>query len=144
MGNNILIVNDTNRNWSKETVSNLATEGFNVVTCGDCHEALLKVSELKSDLIIIDKPSPADSFETCSELRQVLDVPIIILGKATGATAWPKAVKSGADLYLAKPIRHSVLVARLRAMLRRVEWDLGEKSKVEKIGGMSNDKIERS
>ncbi|MFC1872041.1 helix-turn-helix domain-containing protein, partial [Chloroflexota bacterium] len=123
MGNNILIISDTDPSRSEETASSLATKGFRVATCSTA-EALLRASE--SDLIIIDRPSPGASFEDCSQLRRAFDIPIVILGKAAGATGWPGAVNSGADLYLAKPLRHRELVARLRAILRRIKWNLGE------------------
>ena len=125
--NNILIINGTDRKRSQETASNLTREGFQVATCSDCGEVSFQTSALQADLIIIDKPLPIDSFEICSRLRQTVDVPIIILGQVTDATAWPEAVRSGADLYLEKPFCNSELVARLRAILRRVKWNLDQR-----------------
>ena len=101
--NNILVISDEDTSQNRETASALAREGFRVTNFSDNPEALLKTDELEPDVIIIDRPSAADGFAVCSQLRQTIDVPIIIVDNATGATAWPEAVKSGADLYLASP-----------------------------------------
>ena len=59
-----------------------------------------------------------------------------MLGKVPRAIAWPKAVDSGADLYLVKPVSHVELVARMKAILRRREWALGKDSLSEEKGGI--------
>jgi len=104
----------------------LFKEGFKVASYSDHLEALSKLSQLRPDLIILGEGLPVDSFEICCQLRQAVDIPIIMLGKVPRETGWVKAVQSGADCYLAQPLYHSELVARVKAILRRCEWNLVE------------------
>ena len=111
---------------SEAVVSTFSQKGFKVTTYSDHLEVLLGLDELKPDLIILGEGLPIDSFEACSKLRQAVDIPILMLGKAPRASGWVKAVENGADGYLAKPFYYSELVARVKAILRRHQWSLDE------------------
>ena len=121
---NLLVVNKNDLTLTKTIVSTLSKEGFRVTNYSDHSAALSRLTQLKPDLVILGEVLPVDSFEACWQLRQVLDVPVVVLGEVPRATGWVRAVLSGADCYLAKPFYHSELVARVKSILRRYEWSL--------------------
>ena len=119
MPDRILIIMDE-PSLNKELASALAGAGFSVACVPDYPEALLKLDELKPDLVILDEVLPGrDGIEACSELYGIFGIPIILLGENPDAEIWKRAVEAGADFYLRKPFSHIVLVARVKAILRR-------------------------
>jgi DNA-binding response OmpR family regulator len=85
-------------------VSLFAQEGFTMAAASDYHEAQSAMVCFSPDLIIMDAIlSDKDGFKACSELHTSLGVPIILIGQEGSDKAWPRAVESGADLYLIKP-----------------------------------------
>jgi len=131
---NLLVIGRKDLNLTEAIMSTLSGAGFRVANCSDHLAALSKLAQLKPDLVILGEGLLVDSFEACRQLRQVLDVPVVMVGKTPRAEGWVKAVQSGADCYLAKPFYHSELVARVKAILRRREWSLTE-GKFNKDGG---------
>jgi len=123
---NILFIEKSDPILNEAIASTLAEKGFKVDTFSDHLELLSRLDELKPDLIIIGEGLPLDGFKTCRQLRQAVDIPILILGKIPRAEGWIRAVESGADLYLVKPCYYSELLARIRAILRRREWAMAE------------------
>jgi len=86
----------------------------------DCSEALEKLDEFKPDMVIMDEESlGVGSWSTCSKLRQVLNIPIILMSRDFRDETWMLAVEAGADFYLKKPFSYVELVARVKAILRR-------------------------
>ncbi len=122
---NLLVIEESDSSLNK-VVSTLDKESFKVATYSDHLEALSRLDVLKPDLIILGEGLAVDSFEACRQLHKAIDIPILMVGKVPRAMAWPKAVESGADLYLVKPVNNMELVARLKAILRRPEWALGK------------------
>jgi len=103
-----------------ELVSALSEAGFATVDAFDFPEALLRLDEFNPDIVIVDEVlSSGDVMETCHRLHGALGIPIIVLGKQSGGETWEKAVDAGADSYLKKPFSSRVLVARVKAILRR-------------------------
>ncbi len=98
----------------------LRYEGYSVETAGDGIEALTKARDFPPDLVILDVMMPGmDGLEVSRRLRQVSDVPILML-TARGTVADRVAgLDSGADDYLVKPFDFDELLARVRAMMRR-------------------------
>ena len=124
MSYKLLIIEQSAQSLKEINVSALSGEGFKLATCSDPLGVLASLGELKPDLIILGEGLPVDGFEICYQLRQMVDVPILMMGTVPHATGWVKAVKSGADCYLEKPISCSELVARMKAILRRCKWTL--------------------
>jgi len=122
----ILVIEKSTPSLKGIDISNLSEEGFKLAAYSNPIEVLAKLSELKPDLIILGEGLPVDSFEICCQLRQAVDVPILVMGGVPHAIGWVKAVKSGADCYLEKPVSCLELVARTKAILRRCEWTLGK------------------
>jgi len=76
----------------------------------------------KPDLVITDIMMPEmDGFETCSRIRQVSNVPIIMLTALNSEEEIIRGLESGADDFISKPFSPDILVARARALLRRLE-----------------------
>jgi len=59
--------------------------------------------------------------EACTELQNIFGVPVILLGEDPTEQAWVRAVEAGADFYLRKPFSYPVLIARVKAILRRYQ-----------------------
>lgn len=77
----------------------------------------------KPDLVLLDVVMPnMDGWQTCERIRDISDVPIIMLtGEYKAEEDIVKGLDQGADDYLLKPVRNKELVARVRAALRRSE-----------------------
>lgn len=103
----------------------LVAAGFEVVTAADGHVALEKAATLRPRLIVLDLMLPGvDGMEVARRIREASKVPILML-TARGAVAdRVRGLAGGADDYLAKPFSPAELVARVQAILRRVEPEL--------------------
>ncbi len=102
---------------------NLEKQGFKVEEAADGQEALLRVSEQRPDLVLLDWMLPALSgIEVCRQLRRrpnTRDLPIIMVTARTEDQDAVRALDTGADDYIAKPFVMDSLLARIRALLRR-------------------------
>ncbi len=101
----------------------LTNKGYEVLKAGNGQEALRIIFEQKPDLVLLDVVMPGiDGWQTCSRIREVTDIPIIILtGKRNTEDDIVRGLDYGADEYLSKPVGNRELVARVRAALRRAE-----------------------
>jgi two-component system phosphate regulon response regulator PhoB len=109
---------------------NLEREGYRVLEAGDGEEALLVAAEEKPDLVLLDWMLPQLSgIEVCRRLRgrqETRNVPIIMLTARGEETDRIRGLDTGADDYLTKPFSMTELLARLRAVLRRIRPSLAE------------------
>ena len=106
------------------TVSDLlTTEGYEVESAADGEMGLAMATEGKFDLVILDIMLPRKTgFEVCRELRQRgVDVAILVLTAKTQVVDRVVGLKLGADDYLTKPFDPAELLARVEALLRRVQ-----------------------
>ena len=101
----------------------LTHKGYEVLTAGDGQEALRLMFAHQPDLVLLDVVMPKmDGWQTCSRIREMSDVPIVILtGRQKSETDIVRGLDYGADDYLIKPVGSRELVARVRAILRRAE-----------------------
>jgi two-component system KDP operon response regulator KdpE len=100
----------------------LEQEGFEVLTATDGSEGLRAAYRHHPDLVILDIMMPhVDGWKTCQRLRQLSDVPIIMLTAKTREADVVKGLMLGADDYVTKPFRMAELVTRVQACLRRAE-----------------------
>ena len=101
----------------------LAQEGYVVLKADNGQDALRFLFAEKPDLVLLDVVMPGmDGWQTCSRIRDVSDVPIIIItGQRNGEDDIVVGLNSGADEYLLKPVGNKELLARVRAALRRAE-----------------------
>jgi two-component system phosphate regulon response regulator PhoB len=109
---------------------NLEREGYRVLEAQDGAEALLVAAEEKPDLVLLDWMLPQLSgIEVCRRLRgrqETRNVPIIMLTARGEETDRIRGLDTGADDYLTKPFSMTELLARLRAVLRRIRPSLAE------------------
>ena len=99
----------------------LTKEGFAVIQAADGAEAILKAQQLKPDLIVLDIMMPVlDGMEVCRQVRKYSQVPVIMLTARTEDEDRILGLELGADDYLAKPFNPRELVARVKAVLRRM------------------------
>jgi len=120
MAEKILVVDDEVS--LQETLAyNLKKQGYEVQTTGDGTEALELARELEPDLIILDVMLPGlDGFEVCRILRKEMSTPVLMLTARDDEIDRVVGLEVGADDYLAKPFSMRELLARVKAMLRRV------------------------
>lgn len=83
-------------------------------------EGIESCRESEPDVVILDLLMPElNGWEVCDEIRGFSDVPILILSALGSPGSVAKALDSGADDYLIKPVHASLLASRLRALVRR-------------------------
>jgi len=118
----ILVVDDE-PTFVRLVSKTLTHKGYEVLTAGDGQEALRLMFAHQPDLVLLDVVMPKmDGWQTCSRIREMSDVPIVILtGQQKSEADIVRGLDYGADDYLIKPVGSRELVARVRAILRRAE-----------------------
>lgn len=100
----------------------LAREGWAVETVQDGRELDEALHRARPDLIVLDLMLPGeDGLSICRRLRADATIPILMLTAKSDETDCVVGLEIGADDYLAKPFSPRVLIARIRALLRRAE-----------------------
>jgi len=120
MAKTIMVVDDEPRLVSL-VEAYLTQEGFRVVTAGDGRQALFLARQEKPDLIVLDIMMPEmDGYDFMRLHRKEQETPIILLTARVEDDDKVLGLELGADDYLTKPFRPRELVARIRAVLRRM------------------------
>ena len=119
----VLIVEDEEA-LSATLKYNLEKEGYSVSLAHDGEEALILAEEKQPDLVLLDWMLPKQpGIEVCRRLRsrqETRNVPILMLTARGEETDRIRGLDTGADDYLTKPFSMTELLARLRAVLRRM------------------------
>ena len=115
----LLIVEDEKR--IQEIIADYASkEGHKCLLADDGVEALTILKTNPVDLMILDIMIPhIDGFTVCKIARELSDLPIIILTAKQEESDKLKGYELGADDYITKPFSPSVLMAKVRALLKR-------------------------
>ncbi len=117
---------------------NLEKEGYKTSVAYDGEEGLHKAIALNPDLILLDVMLPKlDGFQVCREIRKTSTVPILMLTAKEEEVDKVLGFEMGADDYITKPFGMRELLARVKANLRRVDVNTGDKAK----GMLSIDEI---
>ncbi|MDJ0940880.1 MAG: response regulator transcription factor [Woeseiaceae bacterium] len=96
--------------------------GIALVCAGDASEGFRKLSREDPDLLLLDVMLPGkDGFEICREVRKTSSIPIIMLTARGDVIDRVSGLELGADDYIAKPFEPRELVARVQAILRRID-----------------------
>ena len=123
-GKKILVVEDE-QDIAQLVQHYLQKEGFRSVTAMSGVEALKKVKEEKPDLIVLDLMLPEmDGLDVCKRVRSAPDtamIPIIMLTAKAEESDTIVGLELGADDYVTKPFSPKALVARVKALLRRID-----------------------
>lgn len=115
----VLIVDD-DQNIVRLMQYGLSQAGFEVIVAYDGQEGLKQVYTEQPDLVILDIMMPKmDGWTVCQRIREVSEVPTIMVTAKGHDQDIVKGLDIGADDYVVKPVRMPVLVARVKACLRR-------------------------
>ena len=118
----ILIVED-DFDTAEVVCAVLENAGYTAVAVDSGAMALTKIADSSPDLVLLDLKLPdIDGLEILRQVRASSFLPMIILSGFTQESDKVLALEAGADDYLAKPFSHDELVARVGALLRRVDW----------------------
>lgn len=123
MTDRVLIVEDEPS--LRETIAySLARQGYDVFEVGDGPSALDAARRYRPDLVLLDVMLPQmDGFEVCRILRREMPVPILILTARDSEIDRVLGLEMGADDYLTKPFSMRELMARVKAIFRRVQLE---------------------
>ena len=117
----ILLVDDEERILNFLS-SKLKAHGYEVFTARNGYEALEQTQAQEPDLLVLDLLMPKmDGFQALKELRSFSSVPVIILSAKGSDADRIRGLSLGADDYLPKPFNPDELVARIKAIRRRLE-----------------------
>ena len=142
----ILIVED------EESIAELERDyleisGFEVELCNNGDEGKFLAVSNEYDLIILDIMLPgSDGFENCKKIREVKDIPVILISAKKEDIDKIRGLGLGADDYITKPFSPSELVARVKAHMSRYQRILDNAQQVNdviEIRGLKIDKTDR-
>jgi two-component system KDP operon response regulator KdpE len=121
---NTLVVDDE-PSFRRVLRTSLATSGFAIEEARSGEEAVAILAQSTFDLVLLDVNMPGiGGVEACREIRAHMPkIGIVMVTVQDGESEIVKALEAGADDYITKPIRFRELVARLRAVLRRLRND---------------------
>jgi DNA-binding response OmpR family regulator len=116
----VLVVEDDQRIRASLSLG-LSDEGYQAIEAPSTEDALKAFEQSPADIALVDLMLPgADGFECCRRLRQLSDLPIIVITARTDTHDVVAGLEAGADDYVTKPFELKELVARMRAVLRRL------------------------
>ncbi|MFN8412258.1 MAG: response regulator transcription factor [Anaerolineales bacterium] len=117
----ILVVDDEER-MVRFIRMNLEHDGFQVVEAFNGKQAIQKLRDVTPDLILLDIMMPdLDGFEVLETVREITNVPVIMLTAKGEEDDRVRGLEHGADDYVTKPFSPRELVSRVKAVLRRTE-----------------------
>ncbi|MFB4305223.1 response regulator transcription factor [Actinomadura sp. GTD37] len=120
-GTRVLVVEDE-PTIARAVADRLAAEGFGVEVAGDGPSAVERARAYEPHLIVLDVMLPGfDGLEVCRRVQAERPVPVLMLTARDDETDLLVGLGVGADDYVTKPFSMRELVARIRAVLRRVE-----------------------
>lgn len=120
-GQIILVVDDNPHNRAIAE-AHLKSFGYRVMTAESGEDALAIMGETEPSLVLLDVVMPRmDGYETCANMRKLpngADVPIVFLTALSDVSSHQRAMESGVDDFLTKPINRTELLLRVRSLLR--------------------------
>lgn len=119
----VMIVEDDER-LATLTSDYLSANGLSVTVVSNGNEAIRRIPGEQPDIVVLDLMLPgADGLTVCREVRRQYRNPILMLTARTDDMDQILGLEMGADDYVAKPVKPRLLLARVRALLRRIEPD---------------------
>ncbi|MER7206833.1 response regulator transcription factor [Streptosporangium sp. NPDC000239] len=141
----VLVVED-DETIARAVGHRLTAEGFDVQVVGDGEGALTAYARAGADVVVLDRLLPGlDGLEVCRRMQAARPVPVLMLTALGEETDLLVGLGVGADDYMAKPFSMRELVARVHALLRRVERasQLAVEDTVIRVGDVEIDTAER-
>ena len=130
----IFIIED-DRTIANAVKNHLEKWGFEARCAENFKDIMTEFSEFSPHLVLMDIGLPFyNGFYHCTEIRKVSKVPVVFLSSASDNMNIVMAMNMGGDDFIAKPFDPSVLMAKIRAVLRRT-YDLGDRVPVIERGG---------
>ena len=131
MGHSIYLADDE-KSIRELLHSFLASDGYTVRSFESGDALLEAFRQEPAELVILDIMMPGtDGLTVCRELRTVSDIPIILLTAKDSELDYVMDISQGSDDYLTKPFRPTILLMKVKALLRRVEMDRGKTAAAE-------------
>ena len=122
----VLVVDD-DKNICELLRLYLEKEGYGVILAHAGEEAVVKFNALKPDIILLDIMLPGiDGWQVCREIRKKSNVPIIMITAKVETFDKVLGLELGADDYIVKPFDTKEVIARIKAVYRRVGQSSGE------------------
>lgn len=116
----ILVIDDDN-NICELLKLYLEKEGYGVIISHDGDEAIVKFNALKPDIVLLDIMLPGlDGWQVCREIRKKSNVPIIMITAKSETFDKVLGLELGADDYIVKPFDTKEVIARIKAVYRRI------------------------
>ncbi|WP_322793626.1 response regulator transcription factor [Bellilinea sp.] len=120
--NRVILVVDDEERMARFIRLNLEHDGFRVVEAHRGLEAIHQLRDAMPDVVILDVMMPdLDGFEVLKMIREISNVPVIMLTAKGEEDDRVRGLELGADDYVTKPFSPRELVSRVRAVLRRTE-----------------------
>lgn len=117
----------------------IETWGYEAEYVNDFKDVLTKFVSFQPQLVLLDISLPFyNGFYWCSEIRKVSKIPIIFISSASDNMNIVMAMNMGGDDFIAKPFDLSVLIAKVKAMLRRTYDFAGQSNLIEHEGAILN------
>lgn len=137
-GKKVLIVED-DEDISMIEEAYLEAAGFHTEILSDGKAVLSRLKQESFDLILLDLMLPGkNGYEICREIREEVDIPILMVTARTESVDKIRGLGLGADDYIAKPFDPAELVARVHANLRLYERVMARHPAKERGGGGGN------
>ena len=131
MGHTIYLADDE-KSIRELLHSFLASDGYTVRSFESGDALLEAFRQEPAELVILDIMMPGtDGLTVCRELRTLSDIPIILLTAKDSELDYVMGISQGSDDYLTKPFRPTILLMKVKALLRRVEMDRGKTTAAE-------------
>lgn len=133
----VLVIDDDN-NICELLRLYLEKEGYSVILSHDGEEAIVKFNALKPDIILLDIMLPGlDGWQVCREIRKKSNVPIIMITAKAETFDKVLGLELGADDYIVKPFDTKEVIARIKAVYRRI----GQTSSETEVKEVKYDKL---
>jgi DNA-binding response OmpR family regulator len=139
----IAVIEDE-RSIASAVAARLRSEGYVVEVAGDGPAGVELCERVQPDLVVLDLMLPGlDGIEVCKRIQRERPVPVLMLTARDSETDLVVGLAVGADDYMTKPFSARELVARVKAILRRMERGSSEPNGLVRIGPVEIDPTSR-
>ncbi len=119
----LILVVDDDPGLLRLVSRNLEEAGYEAITAGDGKTALSLIETHEPSLVLLDVRMPGlDGFQVCQRIRDLTDIPVIMLTVESQDGEISRGLNTGADDYIPKPFTTDELLARIKAVLRRTKF----------------------